>query len=561
MDYGSNRVLQVTNIAPQATRDQMNTLFSNIGRVEEIRLYPTVRDAAVYVQVRCCFLRFADPSCVSVAQHLNNTVFIDRAIILTPLSTGEVPDEATGLQLAQDVGQKKDPGVGGQAVRMPPNVVNRLEDDRIITFDPRLSAMPHLPQYPPLPGNTQHAEVEAIRRTITLFGLDSNVSAQQCMEVFSHAGEVKFFRFCTRENDIEKYALIEFTEHAAVISALEMNDQPIGHTTIKVNHSLMAISKPTNKSNEAAQREIEEAMSKVKEAQSLVSAAVDPLMGMLSGNGRGSHTRSRSRSRSRRPRSRSRGRSHYNARRSRSRDRRRSRSRRRSRERKRARSKDRKRKTRSRSRDRKKKKSRSRSRDPQESKDKDKPAQESKDKDKPAEDTPENGTKAVEGKKDENGKENGEKRETKSRARSKSRDKKRSRSRDRKRSRSKDRKKSRGSRSKDRRHRSRSKDRKRSRSRRRSKSKERKRSRSKDKKRSKDHKDKKRRSPSRERKREEPTEVVKVVKDQVVKRDYDQEEAGFESQEAAAKGKVAVVPLSPVQESIETQDMEISNSP
>jgi len=38
------RVIQVTNIAPQATKDQMQTLFGNIGKIEEIRLYPTIRE-------------------------------------------------------------------------------------------------------------------------------------------------------------------------------------------------------------------------------------------------------------------------------------------------------------------------------------------------------------------------------------------------------------------------------------------------------------------------------------------------------------------------------------
>lgn len=47
-------------------------------------------------------------------------------------------------------------------------------------------------------------------------------------------------------------------------------------------HSTQAISKPQTKSNEAAQREIEEAMCRVKEAQNLISAAIDPVIGLLS---------------------------------------------------------------------------------------------------------------------------------------------------------------------------------------------------------------------------------------------------------------------------------------
>ena len=33
MDYGRTKVIQVTNIALQATRDQMHTLFSHLGKI------------------------------------------------------------------------------------------------------------------------------------------------------------------------------------------------------------------------------------------------------------------------------------------------------------------------------------------------------------------------------------------------------------------------------------------------------------------------------------------------------------------------------------------------
>lgn len=42
-----------------------------------------------------------------------------------------------------------------------------------------------------------------------------------------------------------------------------------------VTHATNCIIKPISKTQEAAQREIEEAMKKVKEAQSLITAAVD----------------------------------------------------------------------------------------------------------------------------------------------------------------------------------------------------------------------------------------------------------------------------------------------
>ncbi|KAL1375906.1 hypothetical protein pipiens_017205 [Culex pipiens pipiens] len=82
---------------------------------------------------------------------------------------------------------------------------------------------------------------------------------------------------------------------------------------LSVHHSTQPIVKPEAKSNEAAQKEIEEAMSIVKEAQSMISAAIDPVIGMLSKDNKSS-----SRHRSRTSRSRSRKRSTSRSRSSRS---------------------------------------------------------------------------------------------------------------------------------------------------------------------------------------------------------------------------------------------------
>ncbi len=387
-----SRVVQVTNIAPQATRDQMMSLFVHVGQVEDIRLYPSVRDASVSLNSRCCFVKFVDDGGVAIAQHLNNTVFIDRAIIVSVVPGGEIPDEYTGLAMAQQrpggLGVSQQPA----EVKMPPNMLNRIEgvapNAKIMTHDPRLEVV-GLPMYPPLPADTPTDKVEEIRRTVCVVGLDSTVSAQQCMEAFQEgAGEVKYFRYCTRPTDANKYALVEFTDHNSVVPALQMNDRQLGMSRIKVTHATQAIIKPTAKSNEAAQKEIEEAMNKVKETQSLVSAAVDPLMGIL-GAGAGNaalnaalaaahvtkavatssslaaaqavaDARSRSRSKSR-----TRERSRYSSRRSRTPDRyhsRRSRTPDRYHRRRRSRSRSRSRDRRSRSRDRRRRRSRSRER-------------------------------------------------------------------------------------------------------------------------------------------------------------------------------------------------------
>merc|ERR1712080_738164 len=94
------KVIQVTNIAPQATRDQMHTLFSFLGKIEDLRLYPSLRDASVTIQSRCCFLKFLDEGVLPISLHMTNTVFIDRAIIVQPFMSNDIPDELSGLEFA-----------------------------------------------------------------------------------------------------------------------------------------------------------------------------------------------------------------------------------------------------------------------------------------------------------------------------------------------------------------------------------------------------------------------------------------------------------------------------
>nr|CAG4638762.1 EOG090X0EEC [Cyclestheria hislopi] len=273
------------NVAPQANKEQIQTLFGYIGKVEELKLYPTLRDLTVPVQVRICFIKFADSTTVGVAQHMSNTVFIDRALIVTPYIGSEIPDEVKGLEIL-NTGN----GFGGLSEpKLPPTLSNQLEGmpphQIIRTIDPRL-AIHGLPPYPPLPASTDSRRLEEIRRTVVAMNLDHSASAQQVIDFFSSAGEVKYFRFCSREGDALQYALIEFTEQESIVAALKLNNKQLGDNIIKVHHSTQAIVKPPpqNKTNEAAQKEIEEAVNRVKEAQQSLlsaSAAKDPAVGIV----------------------------------------------------------------------------------------------------------------------------------------------------------------------------------------------------------------------------------------------------------------------------------------
>ena len=97
------------------------------------------------VQVRICFVKFADAGTVGPAQHLNNTVFIDRALIVAPylgcedffsvlfalsfvdfifffFIVADIPDEVKGLELL-NLGNVQG---GLSEPKLPPTVISQV---------------------------------------------------------------------------------------------------------------------------------------------------------------------------------------------------------------------------------------------------------------------------------------------------------------------------------------------------------------------------------------------------------------------------------------------------
>lgn len=234
MVSSSTRVIQVTNIAPQATKDQMQTLFGYLGKIDDIRLYPTIRDVSCPVQSRICYVKYYDSSTVNVALHMTNTVFIDRALIVIPMQSGEIPDEQRALELSNN--GTIVPGLSNSEPRLPAHVVNTMEgvppNQVILTHDPNLLAA-GLPPYPPLPSSCDAKAIEEIRRTVLAVDTGS-LTHQQLIDYFCQAGEVKYLRFCERDDKV-KCALIELTDQESIIKVLQLNNTSLDGHPIKVS--------------------------------------------------------------------------------------------------------------------------------------------------------------------------------------------------------------------------------------------------------------------------------------------------------------------------------------
>uniref|UniRef100_A0A8D3AJK8 Splicing regulatory glutamine/lysine-rich protein 1 n=1 Tax=Scophthalmus maximus TaxID=52904 RepID=A0A8D3AJK8_SCOMX len=299
-------VVQVTNLSSAVSSEQMRTLFGFLGDIEELRLYPP-DNAPLSFSSKVCYIKYRDPSSVGVAQHLTNTVFVDRALIVVPCAEGKIPEEAKALSLLAPATPAPSliPGAGLLPIPAPApaplqNVSLRLVARVAASLDSAASAL----SQPPLMGNVDPSKVDEIRRTVYVGNLNSQTTtADQLLEFFKQVGEVKFVRMAGDETQPTRFAFVEFVEQDSVARALTFNGVMFGDRPLKVNHSNNAIVKPPELTPQAAAKELESVMKRVREASSTIAAAIEPEptppSSSRSRRSQRSHTRSRSRSRSR----------------------------------------------------------------------------------------------------------------------------------------------------------------------------------------------------------------------------------------------------------------------
>ncbi|KAI3374316.1 hypothetical protein L3Q82_006154 [Scortum barcoo] len=207
MNY-STKVVQVTNVSPSTTSEQMRTLFGFLGTIEELKLFPP-DDSPMPVTSRVCFVKFQEPESVGVSQHLTNTVFVDRALIVVPFAEGSIPDEAKALSLLAPANAVAGILPGGGLLPTPNPLPNQ-----------------------PLGGNP--------------FGAPN----MDAMAAFGFPGP--------NMNPQAADQLLKF------MTDPKLNPLAAG---LNLNAGLKA---------DASNKEIEEAMKRVREAQSLISAAIEP---------------------------------------------------------------------------------------------------------------------------------------------------------------------------------------------------------------------------------------------------------------------------------------------
>uniref|UniRef100_A0A8C5H0D5 Splicing regulatory glutamine/lysine-rich protein 1 n=1 Tax=Gouania willdenowi TaxID=441366 RepID=A0A8C5H0D5_GOUWI len=150
----------------------------------------------------------------------------------------------------------------------------KVEKSRLLII---LDSTSSLSSQPPLMGNVDPTKIDEIRRTVYVGNLNSQTTtADQLLEFFRQVGDVKFVRMAGDETQPTRFAFVEFIDQDAVARALTFNGVMFGDRPLKVNHSNNAIVKPPELTPQAAAKELESVMKRVREAQSTIAAAIEP---------------------------------------------------------------------------------------------------------------------------------------------------------------------------------------------------------------------------------------------------------------------------------------------
>ncbi|CDW57526.1 splicing factor, arginine:serine rich [Trichuris trichiura] len=237
-------VVQISNISPSSSRDQLYHMFSYFGRIQEFKIYPSdANPISAFSQSKICYIRYERPHSVATAQHMTNTVFVDRALVCVPIPEGEIPSEDTALKLGG-------PSLPGQR-QLPPGVNSTIKTigkrQVTITHDPKLSAF-GLPLYPPLPAQMDESKVEEIRRTIYVSGIPKESDPKDVIHFLGkNIGEVMYLRMAGPEDLPCRYAYVEFSSQHSIPIALQKSGMEYNGAALQFHHSTVAVIKPQTK--------------------------------------------------------------------------------------------------------------------------------------------------------------------------------------------------------------------------------------------------------------------------------------------------------------------------
>ncbi|KAJ3292483.1 Protein srek1IP1 [Borealophlyctis nickersoniae] len=219
----SATAVKVANLSSLVTEEILKELFSILGPVTDLQLYPSPHgDGQESV------IEFGDAMAAITALHLTGTELGDRTLFVTNVANPAIM-------------RPKSPATVAGISSRNPNI-----NPTILHFDP--------------------AKAEEISRTIYIGNISTLVSEEKLTEIFAACGPVAYVKMAGDPSQQSRFAFMEFATQEAATEALNLNGMTIGDRALKVNHSKNAINKAPKKPDmqqDAAMRRVREAQMRI----------------------------------------------------------------------------------------------------------------------------------------------------------------------------------------------------------------------------------------------------------------------------------------------------------
>jgi len=219
--------VQVTNVTCKATEEQMSVLFSFVGPILRIEMFPKNDDEMVKNKV--AFIQFSTKDDIIVALHLTNTVFIDSALQVTEW-TDEWPDESEALIYCTPKSAVETLNLGA-GMNVGSAAITLFNNPRLMT-------------------TTNKKTADEFRRQVCVGNVHEVVIEEQVQQYFeSYAGGVERVEFHElrkgKETQMDKddlghqvrYCSIVFKDSSSLGPALQLDGQMFAGIPITVKHT------------------------------------------------------------------------------------------------------------------------------------------------------------------------------------------------------------------------------------------------------------------------------------------------------------------------------------
>lgn len=205
MSSPKDRTIYVSNIPSHLPEPVIQAFFQSCGTITNLKLAGSTEQPTRYA-----FVEFADHKAAATAITLSGTEIEGRKWKVTPSHSAITSPPSVNLR---------------DGTYMPPSYANHSSG----TNGSSTRANHQV--------ESNRDNTDQIERTIYITSIDTQISQQQLVDVFSYCGHITNHKICGDDSHPTRFAFVEFSTKEAVLEAIRMNGTSLGRYSIKVSRS------------------------------------------------------------------------------------------------------------------------------------------------------------------------------------------------------------------------------------------------------------------------------------------------------------------------------------